>query len=89
MTQRQDLIDALRASLFKHELKKAEQTLNPDPIAWFLRVLLSVLYMFLIVMSYSALGVVGPIFVSVLFLVAFFMPHIYGLCSRWWRNNRR
>ena len=89
MTQQQDRIASLRAAFLPHLLKKAERSVNPDPIVWFGRVLLSVLYLFLIVMSYNVLGIGGPVFISGLFLVAFFIPNIYKIAGDWRRNHRQ
>ena len=77
MTQEPDRNAARRAKATMNELTKAKRSLNDSPVTLLARVALSVVYMYLILMSYSLLGIAGPVFISILFLVAFFIPYAY------------
>jgi len=74
---RHDSINELRAVHFERELEKAKNSLPMGSSGVFMRVTLGMAFMYLIVVSYSMLGITGPIFVSVLFLVAYSTPVLY------------
>ena len=67
------------AQAIKDELKTPRQKWSDNPATLLARVALGVIYMYLILISYELLGISGPVFVSVLFLVSFFAPHAYRL----------
>jgi len=77
MTTQQDSKAAQRAAATMSELEKAKLSLRPSAASTLVRVALAIVYMYLIVFSYMLLGVAGPVFISVLFLVAFFAPLAY------------
>ena len=58
-------------------LKNANRKMNDSPVTLLARVALSVIYMYLILISYELLGIAGPVFISSVFLVAFFIPYFY------------
>lgn len=70
------------ANAVRDDLKKPKHHLNDNPVTLLARVSLGVIYMYLILISYELLGISGPVFVSVLFLVSFFIPHAYRLLSQ-------
>ena len=88
MTQQRDFNGELRAAHTMRLLENAKLSIQPEtgPIGVFIRVTLAVIFMYLIVISYMMLGTTGPVFVSVLALVAYFIPHLYqalrGLLER-------
>jgi len=77
MAQRYDSKDEMRAAYLSRELKKSKRSIPMGSTGVFIRVTLAIIFMYLIVISYSMLGITGPVFVSILFLVAFFMPVLY------------
>lgn len=64
------------------EIRNAKQRLKAPPATMLARVALGVVYMYLILMSYELLGASGPVFISVTFLVAFFIPWTYKTVGR-------
>lgn len=77
MTQPRDIKSALRAAGTMSELEKARRSMWPSAIGALARVALAVVYMYLIVIAYDLMGISGPIFISVLFLIALYAPHAY------------
>ena len=61
-----------------NEIRRAKQRLTAPSATMLARVALAVVYMYLILMSYTLLGTVGPVFISLVFLVAFFIPWSYS-----------
>jgi hypothetical protein len=88
MTQQHDPNGELRSAFTMHMLENAKRSVQPEtgPVGVFMRVTLAVVFMYLIVISYMMLGTIGLVFVSVLALVAYFVPHLYralkGLLER-------
>ena len=64
------------------EINKAKQGLNTPSATMLARVALGVVYMYLIMMSYELLGISGPVFISLVFLLAFFIPWGYANLRR-------
>ncbi len=77
MAQQYDYKDEMRAVHLARELKKAKRSIPMGSMGVFMRVTLAIIFMYLIVVSYSMLGITGPVLVSILFLVAFFIPVLY------------
>ena len=79
MTQRLDSNSELRAAFTMRLLENAKRTVQPQsgPIGAFMRVTLALIFMYLIVISYMMFGTPGLVFISVLALVAYFIPHLY------------
>lgn len=78
MTQKHDRM----AQAIKNELKTPKHKWSDSPATLLARVALGVIYMYLILISSELLGISGPVFVSVLFLVSFFAPHAYRVLSQ-------
>lgn len=66
-----------KAEAILNNLKNANRKMNDSPVTLLARVALSVIYMYLILISYELLGISGPVFISSVFLVAFFIPYFY------------
>ena len=77
MTQQQDDTGKYRAASLMSELALAKRKVQGGAIGLVLRVTLAVIFMGLIVISYGLRGATGPVFVSVLFLLALFIPSLY------------
>ncbi|MFC1664762.1 hypothetical protein ACFL17_03940, partial [Pseudomonadota bacterium] len=45
----------------------------------FMRAVLGIIFMYLMVISFEIFGVVGPLFISVLFLVSYSVPFVYQI----------
>jgi len=71
MTQQHERV----AKAIRDELQTPKHKWSDNPATLLARVALGVIYMYLILISYELLGISGPAFVSVLFLVSFFAPH--------------
>jgi hypothetical protein len=86
MTEQRSPKDVMRAALFNRELERArhEQPLGVGPASLLLRTALAVVYMYLIMASYLMMGIIGPVFVSILFVVAFFVPFLYQRATQAW-----
>jgi hypothetical protein len=79
MAQQHDSKGELRAAFLMRMIDAAQhrRQFEASPAGLFLRVTLAITFMYLILVSFMMFGVVGPIFVSVLALVAYFVPHLY------------
>jgi hypothetical protein len=77
MTHKQDSKGGLRAAYTRRRLENAEQRIAVGPTGVFIRVTLAIILMHLIVVSYLMMGISGPVFVSILFLLAHFAPFLY------------
>lgn len=78
MTQQHDRM----AKAIKDELKKPQRNLYDSPATLLARVALGVIYMYLILVSYELMGISGPVFTSVLFLVSCFIPLGYQVLTK-------
>jgi len=78
MTQQHDRM----TQAIKDQLKTPKHHWSDSPAILLARVALGVIYMYLILMSYETMGISGPVFISVLFLVSFFVPQAYRLLTR-------
>ena len=63
-----DVNGELRAAHLTRELKAARHSVPEGGIGVFMRVALALIFMYLFVFSYTTLGIVGPVLVSVLAL---------------------
>jgi len=90
MTQQRDSKGELRAAFAMREIERAKHSCyagtGTGTGGVLARVALALIFMYLIVLSYLMLGAIGPVFVSVLSLVAYFVPYLYqaikGLLAR-------
>ena len=78
MTQQHDRM----AQAIKDELRKPKRNWSESPATLLARVALGVIYMYLILVSYELMGISGPVFTSVLFLISFFIPLAYQLLTK-------
>jgi len=90
MKQQRDFKGELRAANTMRELEKAKRTIQTSSgsTSVFMRVALTVIFMYLIVMAYVVLGITGPVFIGVLFLVAFFVPYFYQALTNLLKKHR-
>jgi len=90
MKQQCDSKGQVRAANTMRELEKAKRTIQTSSgsTSVFMRVALTVTFMYLIVISYVVLGITGSVFISVLFLVAFFVPYFYQALSDLLKKHR-
>jgi len=70
------------AKAIREDLRTPKRNLSDNPGTLLARVALGVIYMYLILISYELLGISGPVFISVLFLVSFFIPQAYRLLTQ-------
>ncbi len=88
MAQQEEFRGELRAAHTMRELRNARRSIPMGGIGVFMRVALAIIFMYMIVVAYSMLGITGPVFVSILFLVAFFVPVLYQV-ARSYMDQRR
>ena len=90
MTQKPDTNGELRAAFTMRLLDNAKRTVQPEtgPIGVFMRVTLALIFMYLIVISYMMFGTPGLVFISVLALVAYFIPHLYRVMKDRLKKSR-
>jgi len=87
-TQQQDSKGELRAAFTMRELRNAKRSFPMGSTGIFLRVTLAVIFMYLIVIAYLLMGIVGSVLVSSLFLIAFFVPVLIQIGKGFWRNRK-
>ena len=90
MTQLNDNREKMRSAAFMSELEIAKRSSHTGVVGLLVRVTLIVIFSYLILTSYELFGTAGPAFISVLFIVALFVPQIYRAAkSRLGRTSRR
>ena len=77
MTRQWDFTGEGRTACTPRESENAEGSVNSGTAGVFVRVALVVVFLYLTVVSYLVLGVPGPVFVSILFVMALLAPHFY------------
>ena len=77
MTKQYDTKGEMRAAFTLRELENARRSIPTGTSGVFIRVTLAIIFMYLIVIAYSMMGATGAVLVSVMFLVAFFVPSLY------------
>ena len=87
MKQQRDSKGELRAAFLMRDIDNAKRICHTRPSGPFVRVALGIIFMYLVLISYMMLGAIGPVFISVLALVAFFVPHLYQVAKN--RLQRR
>ncbi len=88
MPQQQDPNGDIRAAFTMRQLDRAQQRVSSGATGLILRVTLAVLFMFLITYSYHTYDIAGPVFISVLFVVAFFLPAFYQAATAYLARRR-
>ncbi len=93
MTHQQDYKGDLRSAFTMREIENAQRSVHTGIEGLFVRAALSAIFMYLIFISYLMLGIAGPVFISVLFLVALFVPYFYqavkDLLKRWGMQKQK
>ncbi len=77
MTKQMDPMGDLRASFAMRELTKAQHSISYGPVSFIMRVAMSIIFMYVIVIGYQMFGSAGSMLVSILFITALFVPAIY------------
>ncbi len=77
MTRQWDHTDKFRAASILREFENARRNSHTDTAGVFIRVALAVVFLYLTVVSYLVLGVAGPVFISILFVIALLVPYFY------------
>jgi len=75
MTQQRDSMSELRAATALREIEKSKT----GATGVLIRLTLAIIFMYLIFMSHQVLGIIGPAFISVLFLIALMAPLFYQI----------
>ena len=88
MTRQWNSIGELRAAYTMRELKKAKRSFHTGTTGLFIRVTLALIFMYLIVISHMMLGRIGPVFISILFLIALFMPYFHQVLMKRLKKHR-
>ena len=90
MTQTQDHKAKMRSAALMSEIEIAKKSSHTGAIGLLVRVTLIVFFSYLILTSYVLFDAAGPVLLSVLFIVALFVPNLYrALNKRVERNKRR
>ncbi len=79
MNRKQESRNELRAAFAGRQLKRGKLSFPPNNTGMFMQVTLAILYMYLILISYTWMGVTGAVVVSCTFLVALFLPVLVRL----------
>jgi hypothetical protein len=87
MDQHLDREQALR-KISRQEMRNVKFNFAPGNIGIFMQTTLAIIFMYMVFLSYSALGTTGLILVSVLFLLALFSPLLYRAGRRLLGNRR-
>ena len=77
MTRQWDFIGEGRAACTPRQPENAKGSVNTGTAGVFIRVALAVVFLYLTVVSYLVLGVAGPVFISILFVIALLVPYFY------------
>ena len=85
MNRKQVSRNELRAAFASRQLKRGNITFPPNNTGIFMQVTLAILYMYLILISYTWMGISGAVVVSCTFLVALFLPVLYRIAM----HNRK
>ena len=88
MTQQQNSKSDLRAAFTMRELRNAKFRLPSGSTGIFIQVTLALIFMYLLVIGYMMMGVTGAVLVSVMFLVAVFIPVLYQVAKHLWIQRK-
>lgn len=77
MTKQIDPKGSVRASFAMSELKQAQHSISGGPVCFIIRVVMAIIFMYMIVISYQMFGSSGSMLVSILFITAPFVPAIF------------
>jgi membrane protein YdbS with pleckstrin-like domain len=88
MTQQQNSKSDLRAAFTMRELRNAKLRLPSGSTGIFIQVTLALIFMYLLVIAYMMMGTAGAVLVSVMFLVAVFIPVLYQVAKHFWSRRK-
>ena len=88
MTQQQNSKSELRAAFTMRELRNAKLRLPSGSTGIFIQVTLALIFMYLLVIAYMMMGTAGAVLVSVMFLVAVFIPVLYPMAKHLCRQRK-
>ena len=88
MTQQWDYTSEVRAACTPRGLENAKPSFRTGPAGVFIRVALAVIFMYLTVISSLVLGIAGPVFISILFVVALLVPYFYQVTKNLLKKPR-
>jgi quinol-cytochrome oxidoreductase complex cytochrome b subunit len=77
MNKQYDPNSEVRAAFAMRELTKAQRSISGGPVSMFIRIILALIFMYLSLVSYQVFGEAGLIFISILFIIAVFVPVLY------------
>ncbi len=88
MTQQQNSKSDLRAAFTMRELRNAKLRVPSGSTGIFIQVTLALIFMYLLVIAYMMMGTAGAVLVSVMFLVAVFIPVLYQVAKHLWSRRQ-
>ena len=78
----------LRSSFTNRGLRNAKRYMPSGSTGVFIQVTQAIIFMYLIFISYTLMGVLGVVSVSVLFLLALLSPVIYQVARAFWAKRQ-
>ncbi len=88
MARRQETKSELRAAFANRELRKAKFNYPAGSTGIFMQVTLSILYMYMILISYTWMGISGAVLVSCTFLIVLFLPVLYRIAMDYRKKQK-
>ncbi len=82
MSELEHLKGKVRAASLSREIERAQRSLSLGPAGLFVRVALVLVFMYIVLISYMMMGIAGPIFVSIAFLIALIVPVLHHRTRR-------
>ena len=89
MSRNHDSKSELRSTFTNRGFRNAKHYLPSGSSGVFIQVTQAVIFMYLIVISYMLMGVVGLVFVSTLFLIALLSPFLLKAGTARWNKRRQ
>jgi ABC-type bacteriocin/lantibiotic exporter with double-glycine peptidase domain len=87
MMQKHHSESDLSAALTMQELRNAKSRLPSGATGIFIQVTLVVIFMYLLVFANMMMGTAGAVLVSIMFLVAVFIPMLTQIAKQLWRQR--
>ena len=79
----------VRAAIAMREIAKAQRSISGGPVSMFMRAILVLIFMYMTLVSFQAFGVLGPVFISILFIIAVLSPVIYQAVNASLKKRRK
>lgn len=79
----------MRSAALMSELEVAKKSSQPGVLGLLIKVTLVIVFAYLIFTSYMIFDTAGPVFISILFLVALFVPNLYRASKGRWGRGRK